>query len=145
MAATCCRLGFTVGQVIQGYGDVCQVVTELAIELQVPITADEFRIFNKCLDDAVCHAVTEYGRQREKSLFAEETERLGYLAHELRNRLSTAMLSFEALKSGNVGINGRTSQLLGRSLVGLRNLIDRSLSEVRLDAGIQKRETRPDG
>ena len=28
--------GFTVGQVVHGYGDVCQAVTELAMELEIP-------------------------------------------------------------------------------------------------------------
>lgn len=139
------RLGFTVGQVIQGYGDVGQVVTELAGKLQAPITADEFRTFSKCLDDAICHAVTEYGRQREQLLVTEGTKRLGQLAHELRNLLSTAMMSFEVLKYGNVGTNDRTSQLLSRSLVGLRNLIDCSLSEVRPGYGNSETAIGADG
>ena len=50
------------------------------------------------------------------------------------------MLSFEALKSGKVAIGGSTGAVLGRSLIGLRDLIDRSLSEVRLDAGKDRRE-----
>src|SRR5678815_159755 len=36
------RAGFTVAQVVHDYGDVCQAVTELAIELGIPISADEF-------------------------------------------------------------------------------------------------------
>jgi hypothetical protein len=43
--------GFTVDQVIHDYGDVCQAVTELAVELNAPITTNEFRILNRCLDD----------------------------------------------------------------------------------------------
>src|SRR5688572_24234056 len=31
--------GFTVGQVVHGYGDVCQAVTGLAMELDLPISA----------------------------------------------------------------------------------------------------------
>src|SRR5688572_22887943 len=47
------RSGFTVAQVVHGYGDVCQVVTELASELDAPIAAEEFRVFNRCIDDAI--------------------------------------------------------------------------------------------
>jgi hypothetical protein len=43
--------GFTVAQVVHDYGGVCQAVTELAHETHAPITADEFRIFNRCLDE----------------------------------------------------------------------------------------------
>ena len=36
------RAGFTVAQVVHDYGDLCQAVTELAIELESPIATDEF-------------------------------------------------------------------------------------------------------
>jgi signal transduction histidine kinase len=137
------QAGFTVGQVVHGYGDVCQAVTELAIELEIPISADEFKTLNRCLDEAIAQAVTEYARQRELSLSSRETERLGFFAHELRNLLSNAMLAFEVLKSGTVGIGGSTGSILGRNLLGLRDLIDRSLAEVRLQVGVQRRENVP--
>jgi hypothetical protein len=41
-------------------------VTELAVELEAPILAAEFKTLNLCLDDAIAEAVTEYGRQRER-------------------------------------------------------------------------------
>jgi signal transduction histidine kinase len=40
------------------------------------------------------------------------------------------------IKAGNVGLTGATGAVLDRSLVGLRNLIDRSLAEVRMTAGL---------
>lgn len=135
--------GFTVGQVVHSYGDVCQAVTELAIELHSPIGADEFRTLNRCLDESIARAVTEYARQREQTVTDHENERLGYFAHELRNLLGNAILAFEFLKFGTVGIGGSTGTLLGRNLEGLRDLIDRSLSEVRLEAGLVRRERVP--
>src|SRR5205807_7636099 len=47
------------------------------------------------------------------------------------------------LKRGNVAINGSTGAVLGRSLTGLRDVVDRTLSEVRLEAGTQRRERLP--
>ena len=134
------RAGFTIAQVVHDYGDVCQAVTELAFELERPIAADEFRTLNRCLDNAIAQAVTEYARQRERSLADRGTERLGFFAHELRNLLTTAMLAFDVLKTGTVGVGGSTGGILGRSLVALRDLIDRSLAEVRLEAGLHRRE-----
>jgi hypothetical protein len=52
--------GFTIDQVVRTYGDVCQAVTKLAIETGAPISAEEFRTFNRCLDNAIAGAVTEY-------------------------------------------------------------------------------------
>jgi signal transduction histidine kinase len=134
------RLGLTIGQVVHDYGDVCQSITELAVESEAPITGPEFQTLNLCLDDAIAGAVTEYARQRELAIADHGTERLGTLAHEARNLLNTALLSFEAIKSGRVAPGGSTSLVHDRSLMGLRNLIDRSLAEVRLDAGIDHRE-----
>ena len=85
----------------------------------------------------MAEAVTEYARLREH----EGSERLGRLAHELRNLLNTAVLSFDMLKSGSVGVGGSTGAVLTRSLTGLRDVIDRELAEVRLGAGIHHRET----
>jgi hypothetical protein len=137
------QAGFTVAQVVHDYGDVCQAVTELAMERDVSISADEFRTLNRCLDEAIAQAVTEHARLRELSLSDRGTERLGFFAHELRNLLSNAMLAFEVLKGGTVGVGGSTGMLLGRNLVALRDLIDRSLVAVRLEAGLQRRERVP--
>jgi signal transduction histidine kinase len=126
------KRGFTVAQVVYDYGDVCQAVTELAAETNASITADEFHAFNGCLDDAIAQAVTEYGRRREQSITAEGTERLGDLAHELRNALGAAMLSFHTLKTGSVGLGGSTAALLDRSLRRLSTLIDSTVAQVRL-------------
>ena len=77
-------------QVIHGYGDVCQAVTELADETSARITADEFHTLNRCLDDAIAEAVTEYARLRESAFAEGETQRSGVLAHEMRNRFRHA-------------------------------------------------------
>ena len=132
--------GFTVDQVVHDYGDVCQAVTELAHERDAPIATDEFRTLNKCLDDAIADAVTEYQRQRDQSLSDEHTERLGVLAHEMRNLINSASLASDALASGRIGVGGSTGAVLRRSLSGLRALVDRSLAEVRLEIGIQNPE-----
>jgi signal transduction histidine kinase len=66
----------------------------------------------------------------------ELNQRLGSLAHELRNLLNSAILAFDAIKRGNVAVTGATGAVLDRSLLALRNGIDRSLAEVRLGAGL---------
>jgi len=134
--------GLTISQVVRDYGDVCQAVTNLAVETGAAISVDEFRTFNRCLDNAIAGAVSEYARYTPES--HEDglhilNARLGPLAHELRNYLQTATLVVSAIKAGNVGISGATAAILDRSLMGMRNLIDRSLAEVRLTAGLEPR------
>jgi signal transduction histidine kinase len=132
--------GFTVDQVVHGYGDLCQAITDLAFERDAPVQTVEFRTLNRCLDNAIADAVTEFAYQRDL-LVAQKganalNERLGFLAHELRNLIQTATLAVTAIKAGNVGLAGATGAVLDRSLIGLRNLIDRSLAEVRVTAGL---------
>ena len=132
-------LGFTVDQVVHDYGDLCQAITDLAFERDAPFSVDEFRTLNRCLDNAIADAVTEFSDQRDFAVVdkqaVEANERLGFFAHELRNFLATATLAFTAAKAGNLNLTGATGAVLERSLVGLRDLIDRSLAEVRVTAG----------
>jgi signal transduction histidine kinase len=141
-------LGFSVSQVVHDYGDVCQTITELAVEKNMDIEVDDFRLLNRCLDEAIAGAVTEYGReQREqdestrKHEAMRENERFGFLTHELRNRLNTALVAFDVLASGKVGLSGSTGTVLHRSLLALRDLINHSLDDVRHARElVQKRE-----
>src|SRR5947208_9993146 len=135
--------GFNVSQVVHDYGDICQTITELAVEQSAPITVEEFRTLNRCLDIAIAEAVTGHTRVSAHTRSIKEVERLGQAAHELRDLLNSALLAFRALKRGNVAINGSTGAVLGRSLTGLRDVVDRTLSEVRLAAGRQLRERLP--
>lgn len=139
------RNGFSMAQVVHGYGDVCQVVTELAHETNAAISAGDFQIFNRCLDDAIAGAVTAYGRERERDLVYQGTERLGVFTHEVRGMLSTAILSFDVIKKGMVGLSGSTGAIHARALAGLSALVERSLAEVRLAAGAPRLELFPLG
>jgi len=133
-------LGFTVSQVVHDYGDICQAVTEIAIEEHAPITTEEFKTLNRCLDTAIAEAVTEHARITAESRSQEESERVGHLAHETRNLLHTALLAYETLKRGTVAINGSTGAVLGRSLIGLRDLVESTLSEIRIAANQHRRD-----
>jgi signal transduction histidine kinase len=128
-------LGYSVAQVVHDYGDVCQAITELAGETNAPLSTDEFHTLNKCLDNAIAEAVTEYGRRRERSQADGETERSGVLAHELRNRVSAVQLAFLAIKSGRAPIGGSVAAVVTRNLQGMTALIDRAMVEVRVDSG----------
>jgi signal transduction histidine kinase len=134
------RHGFTAEEVVHDYGDLCQSISDLAFEHGETMEVDEFRTLNRCLDNAIASAVTEFGYQRDFVVADKQTvelnERLGFFAHELRNQLCTATLALSIIKQGNVGLGGATGGVLDRALVGLANLIDRSLAEVRMTAGL---------
>lgn len=128
-------LGFTVDQVVRDYGDLCQAITDLAFERDVPFSVDEFRTLNRCLDNAIAEAVTEFSGQRDSDLAdtheAEANQKMGFFAHELRNLLQVSSLSFAAAKAGNLSLSGATGAVLERSLKSLGVLIEQSIREVR--------------
>ena len=134
------RIGFTVDQLVHDYGDVCQAITELAVDLDKTISADDFRTLNKCLDFAIAQAVTEFERQRARQQSEQENERTGFLAHELNNLVTTAKLTFHVLKQGKVGIGGSTGAVLERTLNSIADMVDRSVAKVRAATGVYARE-----
>jgi hypothetical protein len=109
--------GFTVSQVVHDYGDVCQAVTDLAVEMNAPIETEYFRTMNRCLDDAIASAVTEHARVPEESRDGE--------SHEFRILTDAAITAFDVLQAGRVGVAGATGGVLRRNLMALRALADR--------------------
>jgi hypothetical protein len=112
--------GFTIEQVVHDYGDVCQSVTDLAVEMGAPISTDDFRTLNRCLDNAIAGAVTEFtlkqGANRDKT-FAE-----------LENLTGAAIVGFRAIRMGNVGVGGHTSAVVERSLLAISALLAAGLT-----------------
>jgi hypothetical protein len=83
-----------VDQVVHDYGDVCQCVTALAVEQEIPISTDEFRTLNRCLDNAIADAVASFGSARQTSLEGQaETlqQRLDIFAAEHRRLINIAI------------------------------------------------------
>jgi len=124
--------GYNVSEVVHHYGEICQVVTQLAIEQETPITTSEFHALNGCLDTAIAEAVTEHARITAERGSASETERLGRAAHEIRNLLNAAVLAFQTVQRGSGNVNGAAGMVLGRSLMGLRGMVDSAVAEVRM-------------
>jgi signal transduction histidine kinase len=137
------RRGFTVEQVVHDYGDLCQAITSMAFETGEPVEVDEFRTLNRCLDNAIAKAVTEFNYQRDAAVSDKQAQALnvqiGTFAHELRNFVNTATLALFAIKDGDLGLSGATGAVLERALVGMRGLIDPSLTHVRITAGLPPR------
>jgi hypothetical protein len=115
--------GFSIGQVVHDYGDVCQSVTDLAVELGAPISNDDFRTLNRCLDDAIAGAVTEYAHE-------QGTTRVGE-PQQLLHLTNAAIVAFDVLRTGNVGVGGSTGGVLHRSLLAIRaGLVDQPAAKV---------------
>ena len=128
------RLGYSLSHVVHAYGAMCQAITELATIKDAKISPEDFNILNGCLDVAIASAVSEFQFQSNEKNDEREVKHLGFLAHELRNALSSATVAHEMIKAGLVGTGGSTANVLETNLTRMRHLIDRSLSEVRMRA-----------
>jgi hypothetical protein len=120
------RQGATIDQVVHDYGDLCQALTELALEREATISVDEFHTFNRCLDDAIADAVSAYSRV---GIPAEQprpatSPKPRFLIEEIRAVLDVATHSFAAIKSGDVGLKGTTSALHEKCLADLTRLVE---------------------
>lgn len=129
------ELGFSVDQVVHDYGDLCQAITDLAVERDAPFGVDEFRTLNRCLDNAIADAVTEFSFQRDMVIGRKQEhafeQRIGFLVHELRNSLSSATLALAALEVGNLSASGATGGVLKRSLKSMTQLTNAAIAEIR--------------
>ena len=133
------RLGYAVDQVVHHYGDVCQAITELAVRRESPISTDEFRTLNRCLDEAIADAVTAFADEREDALVDQATElhaRLGALAEEQRRLIDMSLQTFFSIQSGQIPPRGATGAALVKTLMDLRDLVERTLPEIRLMSGV---------
>ena len=127
------RLGYSIDQVVHEYGDICQSVTAIAVEQNGKISADDFRMLNRCLDDAIADAVTSFGRARQTSFNDQARslrDRLSAFSDEHGRLMDIATQAYSAIRTGNVGLSGATGTLLTHTLSELRSLGERTLSEI---------------
>lgn len=120
------KLGFSPSQVVHAYGDVCQSITELAGDLQADISLDDFRMLNRCLDDAIAGAVTQYSAER----FKQTANNRVALALELQGAIARANIAFDAIRVGNIGVSGGTGVTLAKILLEAGLISDRLVSSV---------------
>lgn len=124
--------GFSFDQVVRSYGDMCQAITELAAEVDLPMQTTEFRTLNRCVDNAVADAVTEFAYQQQSLSTERDTQilddRLAAFIGEMRRHLQSASLALVAIKAGRVGVNSATGSILELSLAGMGRLMERPLS-----------------
>lgn len=113
-------VGFSIDEVVHDYGDVCQAVTELAVELGAALTVAEFHTLNRCLDNAIAAAVTAWTSDLEAAASARD-EKLSHL-------VAGAITVSDLLRSGKIAPGGSTGTVLRHNLEKMRALLDAASS-----------------
>jgi hypothetical protein len=117
------RMGFTIEQVVRGYGDVCQAVTELAGRQGATLTITEFHTLNRCLDNAIAGAVASWDEEQNQALTDAEG-RLDVFRRKVLSLIGAATVCADELLAGHVGTGGTTAAVFRNCLIEMRSLVD---------------------
>jgi signal transduction histidine kinase len=134
------RLGFSLDSVVREYGVLRDAVIATALAAGEQISFREIQIVFDCMISGIAHAVSEYARQRDAELLRQANEHFAFIAHELRNPLSSATLAFDNLRTkGLLPTVGHEVGALERGLQRTNELIDQTLRIARVASGIELR------
>jgi signal transduction histidine kinase len=132
------RLGFSLESVVREYGALRDAIVDTARAAGAPITFRELQVLFDAIVDGIARAVAEYTRQRDAELSRQANEHFAFVAHELRDPLSSASTAFQLLKyKGQLPTEGRAVGALERGLVRATELIDQTLQMARVASGIE--------
>jgi signal transduction histidine kinase len=128
------RIGFDIGQLLREFICLRHVIREVASSESVPMN-DTGVILADVLDGAITTAVAAYVSARDYEVRRQQAESIGFLTHELRNPLSTAISAGNALEARKTQEQSRLFDILRRSLRKLESLVDGVLFSQKLEAG----------
>lgn len=119
-----------VTRVVLDYIDARTAIVELAAEPNIWIGRRERDALDRCVAEAAARAAGEYARRREEYVASNASARFACLAHELRDRLSVAVVAY-ALLEAEGKVRGRAAEVLERSIAAMAERVERELAEVR--------------
>lgn len=135
------RLGFSLDSVVREYGALRDAIVGTAIDAGAHPTFQELHVLFDAIVSGIALAVSEYTRQRDAELLRQSNEHFAFIAHELRNPLSSATMAFNLLKSkGQLPAESRSVGALERGLQRTAELVDQTLQIARAASGIELRK-----
>jgi signal transduction histidine kinase len=130
-------LGFSLDSVVREYGAMRVAILAVAKSAGITISSHEYEVIFDTVISAIAGAVSEYARQRDAEMQRQATEHFAFVAHELRNPLSSAILALTSLEKRNLlDMSDRATKALDHGLRSVHELIDHSLRVARIGSGI---------
>jgi signal transduction histidine kinase len=134
------RLGFSLDAVVREYGALRDAIVATARDSGAQPTFRELNVLSNAIIIGIAHAVTEYTEQRDAELLRLANEHFAFVAHELRNPLSSATVALELLKQqGALPTESRAVHALERGLRQTAELVDQTLKIARVASGMELR------
>jgi hypothetical protein len=132
-------LGFNVREVVREYGILHRCIIAIAAEANHALTSREQVVLATVLNDGVADAISQYVSERDAELRRQMAEHLGFIAHEVRNPLSSAVVALQLLQKRELAGGGRVVELLARTLRRTSGVIDNALNHATLSLGVAPR------
>jgi signal transduction histidine kinase len=134
------RLGFSLDSVVREYGALRDAILSTGRDAGIPVTYREAQTVFDTTINGIASAVSEYARQRDAELHRQHNEHVAFLAHELRNPLSSAAMALSLLETaGHIPPTERASLALQSSLSKIKELVDHALDVARIASGVALR------
>jgi signal transduction histidine kinase len=142
-AITRVQLGFDITELVQEFILLRRVMVGVTREEGLIPEGDQGDRLTDLIDAAIAQAVKSYTESRDAAARRAEAEHVGFITHELRNPLSTAIMAASRLRRRReiADLEGRTLDMLERGLDRVRRLIDQVLLTERFEA--EEMECRP--
>jgi signal transduction histidine kinase len=131
------QAGIQVSHVPLVFAALSQALASIGEKYELTLSAEEYRLLNRCLDSGVATSIENFWRKETDSKNQEITESFGFIAHELRNALGNAKTAFALLRAGGLDINGKTAEVLARNLTRMDALVAETLGSVQLQVGVK--------
>jgi signal transduction histidine kinase len=137
------RLGFDIEQLVREFILLRRTMVDVAREEGLITNDRQGDRLADMVDAAIATSVKSYIESRDLAMRRTQAEHVGFLTHELRNPLSTAVMSAGRLRRRQDFTDAERDTLdtLDRSLERIRGLIDDTLLTQRLEA--REMESRP--
>jgi len=126
------HLGFSLGAVIREYGVLRECLLDFMRDRGLTPSMEELRAVLETTNAGIADAAEQFARERDQAIERQSEQHFGFIAHELRNPLASALLSVQMLQRRPGAEGDVTLQRLMRNLSTLRHRIDNSLVSVRV-------------
>ncbi len=134
------RLGFSLDAVVREYGALHDAIVATASDAGAVMTTRELHVVFEAIITGIAKAVTQYTQERDAEFVRQANEHFAFVAHELRNPLSSALMALQLLKKNHeLPAKGRVAPALERGLRRASELIEQTLTTTRIASGVELR------
>jgi signal transduction histidine kinase len=130
------ELGFDIDALVRDYGILRQCISDALEEALEQVSVREYRVLTDFLIEGIALAVSAYIEQRDAAQRQASQKHFAFLAHELRNQLSSVSLAVGVLDKRGDLPEIKATKLLHRGLARVHDMVNGALIEASLEAGV---------